>query len=156
MPTDADNDAEALDDHLALDDLALNAEHAALYLAEQGRFEKILKLSVAISGVPAADHAIFVADLRGAFGKAIGENVVGSVIVEHRLRTALGKGIRPSFSVPLPICEAADIVELFGADVLDRVRARPLGCVAVIIADQYDNPALMFLEPVPGQPRGGT
>ncbi|MFH0980412.1 MAG: hypothetical protein V2A79_02605 [Planctomycetota bacterium] len=132
------------------DDLRPSPEHEALVLAELIRIKRVLKVSVAATGIPPADHLIIVSDIRGVFGRQLGEAVVGEPLVEHRLRQALQRGIRPSISAPLPVAEATPILAMVGADAIERVMARPPGTIAVLVVDVDDNAALVFSAPLDG------
>ena len=119
-----------------------------LIMAELLRIRRVLPVSVATTGIAAWDHVVIVADLRGMFGRAVGEALIERPLVEHALRKADTKGIRPSFVVPLPINEALPLLRMCGEDVVERVMTRPPRTMPVLVVDENDNPALAFSDPL--------
>ncbi len=133
------------------DDLAPTDEHNRLIVAELGRIRRLLKVSVEATGIPPEGHVVVAADLRGMFGRQLGEALVEAPLVEHHLRQALQRGIRPSVSSPLPVAEALPLLAMVGDDAVELVMTRPPRTVAVLVVDQWDNPAIVFSEPLDGE-----
>lgn len=128
------------------DDLRPTAEHEALIIGELICIRRTLAVSVQTTGIPPEGHVVIVADLRGLFGRQVGEAVVGEPIVERALRMSLATGRRPSISAPLPIHEAMPILAMVGQDAVERVMTRPPRSISLLVVDEHDNPAVAIVE----------
>ncbi len=96
----------------------------------------------------------FVVDLGGVLGRFCGDEIAGARTVAHRLRWAATHGLRPSMCFPLDGPGALVVVEQVAPDLLDVIQQRLASDVAIIIVDQNDVSALVWLRdvaPLPGR-----
>lgn len=90
----------------------------------------------------------FVVDVRGVWGRACGDLVLGRDVVERSVRSAVAAGRTPAMPFPIEGADALVLVQLLEPRLLGLIQERPAGETAVVITDHEDQVALVWLSEV--------
>lgn len=90
----------------------------------------------------------FVVDVRGVWGRACGDLVLGRDVVERSVRSAVAAGHVPAMPFPIEGADALVLVQLLEPRLIELIQQRPAGETAVVITDHEDHVALVWLSEV--------
>ncbi len=94
------------------------------------------------------DVTWFVVDVRGVWGRACGELIVGREIVERSSRSAEIADEVPAMPFPIEGLDALVLIEQLDPELVELVQLRPAGETPILITDARDVPALVWLSEI--------
>lgn len=119
--------------------------HARLLLRVSRR---LLDLHDHLGVVGVTDLTWFVVDVRGVWGRACGDLVVGREVVERSVRSAVAGDHVPAMPFPIEGADALVLIDQLDPELVKLVQGRPAGETPILISDEHDIPALVWLSEI--------
>ncbi len=130
------------------DDFFATAAHLELLTFTRPRPGSALQSACEATGLPPLEIAIWVADVRGQFGRYIWDCLVhDEVRLGQFISIAAKTNLPPCMTVATPTSEAFDVLRELLPDLVTPAMSRPSGTIVIVIADADDDTRLAFFEP---------
>jgi hypothetical protein len=95
------------------------------------------------------DLTWFVVDVRGVWGRTCGDLVVGHDVVEHSIRSLAASADQvPAMPFPIEGHDALLLIEQLEPELVPIVQRRLAGETPILISDEDDVPALVWLSEI--------
>lgn len=119
--------------------------HARLLLRVARR---LLDLHDHLGMVGVTELTWFVVDVRGVWGRACGDLVVGHELVERSIQSAAAGDHVPAMPFPIEGADALILIRQLEPELLKLVLERPAGETPILVSDADDLPALVWLSEI--------
>lgn len=90
----------------------------------------------------------FVVDVRGIWGRACGDLVVGREVVERSIRFAIADDHVPAMPFPIEGADALVLIRQLEPGLVKLVLERPAGETPILVSDADDVPALVWMSEI--------